>query len=210
MRNVRKHLLTGMGSLLLTVCLNAQDMELPAPNREGGMPLMQALAKRQSSRLFSPRELPTQILSDLLWAAFGVNRPDGKRTAPSSNNTQAIDIYVCLPNGVFLYDARRHALKAYLANDIRKATGRQSFTQIAPVNLVYVANLDRLRGRDEQRTFYSATDTGFISQNVYLYCAATGLNTVVLGYVEREQLHQALKLSDKQTVVLTQPVGFPP
>jgi len=188
-----------------------KQIQLFKPQLESGSSLMRALQDRNSSRSFSDKELPDQLLSNLLWAAFGVNRPDsGKRTAPSAKNWQEIDIYVALAKGLFLYDAVSHTLKPVLAEDIRAAVGRQGFTSVAPVNLIYVADRGRMRGADDEaKDFYSATDTGFISQNVYLFCASEGLATVVLGYVDKPALEKKMGLRPDQKVILTQPVGYP-
>jgi SagB-type dehydrogenase family enzyme len=172
---------------------------------------MQALARRSTSRSFSDRELPAQVLSDLLWAATGINRPDsGKRTAPTARNLQEIDVYVAMAQGLYLYDPNEHALLPVLAGDIRAVTGRQDFAATAPVNLVYVADYARMGDAPEEiKKFYGATDTGFISQNVYLYCASAGLATVVRGAVDREALAKAMELRTDQAVILAQTVGFP-
>jgi len=193
---------------------SAQELKpigLPAPRTDGGKPLMQALKARSSSRAFSSEKLPTQVLSDMLWAAFGVNRPDsGKRTAPSAVNWQEIDIYVADADGLYLYDAHAHALKPVLAKDIRALTGRQAFVREAPVNLIYVADFAKMGGAaDDDKVFYSAADTGFISQNVYLYCASEGLATVVRGLVDRPALAEAMKLRSDQNIILAQSVGYP-
>lgn len=194
--------------VVLAACSTlAQDIQLPAPQKTGGLPLMEALNARQTQRTFSSKPLSEQMLSDLLWAAFGVNRADGKRTAPSARNMQEIDIYVALPSGLYLYRAQEHVLEQTLDEDLREQTGQQPFTQKAPVNLIYAADFDRMRGDTE---FYSAADTGFISQNVYLFCASEGLHTVVLGWVDKDALHDAMKLRPSQHIILTQPVGFPP
>ena len=188
-----------------------KPIQLLKPGMDSGSSLMLALQERNSSRSFSDKELPDQLLSNLLWAAFGVNRSDsGKRTAPSAKNWQEIDVYVALAKGLFLYDAGSHTLKPVLAEDIRAAVGRQSFTSAAPVNLIYVADRGRMGGAaDEEKDFYSATDTGFISQNVYLFCASEGLATVVLGYVDKPALEKKMGLRPEQKVILTQPVGYP-
>lgn len=193
---------------------SAQDLkpiELPAPNTTGGKPLMEALSMRSTSREFSDEKLPMQVISDLLWAACGVNRPEsGKRTAPTAMNMQEIDVYVAMAEGLYLYDAAKHMLTPVLGEDIRAATGRQDFVGAAPVNLVYVADLSKMtRGDEEQKKFYSATDTGFIGQNVYLFCASQGLVTVVRGAVDKEALAAAMKLRPDQKVVLAQTVGYP-
>lgn len=188
----------------------AELIKLPKPQTDGGKPLMQALRARRTMRSFSRRELPQQMLSNLLWAAFGVNRPkSGKRTAPSARNRQEIDIYVATASGLYLFDARAHVLKRIMAEDIRAMTGTQRFTQVAPVNLIYVADYAKMRGKLQDKVFYSATDTGFISQNVYLFAASEGLATVVLGMVNRQELAKKMNLRPDQKVILTQPVGYP-
>ena len=200
--------------LLVSVAAFAQGPEaktLPEPDKTGGMPLMQALAARQSSRSYSDEKLSDEVLSNLLWAAFGMNRPDGRRTAPSAMNRQEIDIYVATADGLYLYDAKAHALTTVLEEDIREATGTQSFVKDAPINLVYVADFSRMgRGSDEDKTIYSAADTGFIGQNVYLFCASEGLSTVVRGLVDKAPLAEKMKLRPEQKIVLAQTVGYPP
>ena len=197
---------------ILLVCGYAQEHKatgLPAPQETGGMPLMEALAGRQSTREFSPRGLSSQMLSNLLWAAFGVNRTDsGKRTAPSAMNCQEIDIYVATVNGVFLYDAKVNNLKPIIEEDIRVFCSRQSFVKVAPVLLLYVADYSRTRAPAGARDFYSAADTGFISQNVYLFCASEGLATVVMGMVDKDAISKKLGLTENQKIMLAQPVGY--
>ena len=184
---------------------------LPA-QMEGGKPLMQALKERKSMRSFSPRQLPPQVLSDLLWAACGINRPDsGLKTAPTARNYQQIEVYVVMADGVFLYDARANMLMPVVSGDIRASTGKQDFVKDAPVNLVFVADLAKMTGMPSvDMELYAATDTGNVSQNVYLYCASAGLATVVRGWVDREALAKALKLRRDQKVILAQTVGYPP
>jgi len=188
-----------------------KPVQLPEPQMDGSRPLMQVLKDRSSSRAFSTEKLPKQVLSNMLWAAFGVNRPDsGKRTAPSAMNWQEIDIYVATADGLSLYDAKEHALKPVLAEDVRALTGQQPFVQQAPVNLVYVADFSRMGEREvDVKVFCSAADTGFISQNVYLYCASEGLATVVRGLIDRPALEKAMKLRPDQRVTLSQSVGYP-
>ena len=185
---------------------------LPAPQMDKGRPLMQVLKDRQSRRDISPdKKLSLQELSNLLWAACGINRPDsGKRTAPTASNRQEIDVYVANAEGVFLYDVKGHKLEPVLQEDVRKAVGKQVFVQTAPVVLVFVVDEARMGQRSESdKVFYGATDTGFVSQNVYLYCASEGLATVVIGMVDKPALAAAMKLRPEQKVVLTQPVGYP-
>jgi nitroreductase len=183
---------------------------LPAPRTHGGKPLMQALQERRSTREFSPQPLPPQVLSDLLWAAFGVNRStNSHRTAPSTMNAQEIDLYVATAAGVFLYNAPAHQLKPVLAEDLRARTGGQAFVQEAPIALIFVADLGRLaKAKPEDREFYAAIDTGFISQNVYLFCASEGLATVVHD-LNKPALARALDLRPNQRVIIAQSVGYP-
>lgn len=198
------------------VCTAAQDakppgIELPPPRTGIGTPLMEALGKRRSAREFSPDPLPEQVLSDILWAAFGVNRPEsGRRTAPSAVNWQEIDIYVTTAAGVYLFNAAEHRLIPLKNGDMRTAVGIQEFPATAPVILVYVADFAKMkRAGEKDKEFYSAADTGFISQNVYLYCASEELATCVIGLVKRRALAQTLELRDDQKIILAQPVGYP-
>lgn len=190
---------------------NNKVIKLPAPETEGGKPLMQCLKLRQSSREFSPEKLPLQVLSNLLWAAYGINRPEsGKRTAPSAVNWQNIDLYVATADGLFLYEAKEHALVQVLDQDLRALTGTQDFVKTAPVNLIYVGDYARIpRGTDEDKRFYSGAHAGFISQNVYLFCASEGLATVVRASINREELAKAMKLRPEQHIMLAQTVGYP-
>ncbi len=185
--------------------------QLPAPSAGAEKSLAFALKNRKTTRAFNEKPLPQQTLSDLLWAAFGVSRPDsGKRTAPSAKNQQEIDIYVATADGLYLYDAKPHQLVQLSANDLRSFCGMQGFVANAPVNLVYVADFSKMSSmsKDDQ-VFYSAVDTGFISQNVYLFCAANGLVTVVRGSVDREALAKKINLRKDQRVILAQTVGYP-
>jgi SagB-type dehydrogenase family enzyme len=195
----------------LILAAELQEIKLPQPRLEGSKPLMQALAARSSSREFSSAELPLQVLSDLLWAADGINRPEsGKRTAPSAVNWQNIDIYVALKNGLYIYDVKAHSLKPILDQDVRAATGMQEFVKDVPLDLVYVADFSKInRGTDEDKNFYSAAHTGFISQNVYLYCASQGLATVVRGMIDREAMAKIMQLRPDQKIIFAQSVGYP-
>jgi Nitroreductase len=189
--------------IVLVVCVScsAQDIELPSPNKTGGMPLMEALDNRQSSREFSDKALEPQVLSDLLWAAYGFNR-DKMRTAPSANNRQEFSIYVALESGVYVYDAEANVLKIKVKGDLRGKTGSQDFVATAPLNLVYVANLDKNSPEG------AGVNCGFISQNVYLYCASAGLGTVVRGWFDRDVIKEAFGLTDQEAPILTQTVGY--
>jgi hypothetical protein len=186
-----------------------KTMALPAPRREGGRPLLSALNLRHSTRAYSSRALSTQILSDLLWAAFGVNRPSGDRTAPYWRHIMVIDIYLAMADGIWLYEPKAHELKLHLPDDIRAQTGSQDFVAAAPLNLVYVAHGERMQDlKGEERRLYSSVDTGFIGQNVYLFCASEGLATVFRGAVDYAKLAEAMKLPDQQFVTFAQTVGY--
>lgn len=203
-----------MGLTLTTVMVSAQDIILPAPHRSGGKPLMDALNERQTIRSYTDAGLTTQQLSDLLWAAWGINRPDGHRTAPSSHNRQEMDVYVTLETGLYLYDATKNILKKIHNKDIRALTGTQDFPATAPVNLVYVSDMTK-RGKKEGDTITdtdllsSWANTGFMAQNVYLYCASEGLGCVIRAMVPRDQLAKEMNLAKSQVIILAQTVGVP-
>ena len=199
-----------VGGMALAADEALKPITLPKPQMEGGKPLMEALKNRKTSRSFSPDPLSEQVLSNLLWAADGVNRPDGKRTAPTAMNWQEIDVYVALADGLYLYDAKANALQPVLGQDIRAATGMQPFVKDAPLELLFVADYAKMgRASDANKTFYSATDTGYISQNVYLFCASEGLATVVRGMVPRDELAKTMNLRPDQKIILAQSVGYP-
>ncbi|MDX1804763.1 MAG: nitroreductase family protein [Alcanivorax sp.] len=175
------------------------------------MPLLTALRQRHSDREFSHRVLSLQTLSDLLWAAFGINRQEtGGRTAPSARNWQEIDLYVALTNGLYCYCPAENGLTPVIPEDIRALTGLQEFVASAPVNLLYVADLTRVAASDDdERRFYCAANAGFIAQNVYLFCASEGLATVVRGLINRDELVDAIGLLPDQRIVLAQTIGYP-
>jgi len=199
--------------LICAVALHAQEIprtiSLPPPNRTGGKPLMQVFSERQSRREFSEVKLSEQQLSNLLWAAFGVNRPDGRRTAPSARNWQEISLYLCMEDGVFLFDAQNHTLQKLMGEDIRKLTGTQPYVEKAPLDIVYVADMTKVGARSgDDVSLYLGADCGLIAENVYLYCASEGLATVVRGMVNREELAAALHLQTTQRIILSQTVGL--
>ena len=188
----------------------AESIQLPEPDKTGGMPLMQALAERKSSREFSDKEVPLNVLSSLLWAADGINRDDGRRTSPTGLNVQDLDIYVMLPDGTYLWDFKANQLLLKKAGDQRKAAGRQPFTHTAPVNLFYVQNLDKLMKTDETNTArHGGIHAGAVMQNVYLFCAKEKLSCVVRDSLDREELAKVLGLSDRQRIMIGQTVGYP-
>ena len=200
-----------VGGCLAISAQEPKPIQLPPPQTDIGKPLMQALKLRQTSRSFDAKALPLQELSNLLWAADGVNRPEsGRRTAPSAMNWQEVDIYVALPEALYLYEPKTQSLTPVVAKDLREATGTQDFVKDAPLNLVYVVDTTRItRGSEADKSLYSAADVGFVAQNVYLYCASQGLAVVVRGSVDRASLSQAMKLRTGQKIILAQTVGYP-
>ena len=187
-----------------------QNIQLAKPQSTSGNVVLNLLEKRVSSREFGPEALPIPVLSNLLWAAFGISRPDGKRTAPSANNRQEIDIYMAAPDGLYLYDPRGNLLKSVVAEDIRGLTGTQPYVKQAAVNLVYVADTSKLgEAPQEQRMLMLGANTGVIAENVYLFCAAEGLATVLRAMIDKPALAKAMKLRPDQMIIMSQSVGYP-
>lgn len=184
-------------------------ISLPAPDKSGGMPLMEAIARRRSMREFSRKELPLPLLANLLWAANGINREDGGRTAPSAMNAQEIDIYVALASGAYLYDAKANELQLVAGNDVRRVTGYQDFVDEAPLDLVYVADHGRMKLVPvSSRESFASAAAGAVAQNVYLFAAGNGLATVIRAWIDREAIANALGLPHDHQVLLSQTVGF--
>jgi SagB-type dehydrogenase family enzyme len=208
-----ENLLTVLSILFLCVSQTVvlgQDTQLPPPEIKGGMPLMEALSNRKSTRDFARVDIPLQVLSDMLWSAYGFNRPQkGGRTVPSAWNIQNMLIYVATASGLYLYDAEDIELRTILENDIRAATGTQNYVASAPVNLVYVADLAKMSGVGGKGQFYSIAHAGFIAQNVYLFCASAGLGTCVRDLIDREALHGLMQLDENMEIILAQTVGYP-
>ncbi|MDR1727968.1 MAG: nitroreductase family protein [Acidobacteriota bacterium] len=217
-------LILGLVFLLHPVFSLAQDViKLPAPETDGGKPLMQALKARQSTRGdFGPAvKLTDQQLSNLLWAANGVNRPQGNmRTAPTAAGWQNIDIYVATPDGLFVYDAVAHALKVVSKEDVRASSGlegpaagmmKQDFAKTAPVSLVYVADMTKTGGMkwegEEVGATWSYTNAGVIAQNVYLYCASEGLACILRAMIDPAQVAKSFKLPEGKKAILTTTIG---
>jgi SagB-type dehydrogenase family enzyme len=191
------------------VAAEPEPVVLPPPQTAGGRPVMQVLQDRKSIREFRPTALPVQTLSNLLWAGFGINRPDGRRTAPSAMNSQEIDLYVALAEGTYVYEARDHRLRLVATGDVRAKTSGQEQAKTAPVVLMFVADLSRLtKAKPEERERYAWIDTGYISQNVYLFCASEGLASVAYE-LDPTRLPELLKLKPEQRLVLAQAVGLP-
>jgi SagB-type dehydrogenase family enzyme len=198
------------GALLLPVLAQeASVITLPPPHIEGGKPLMQALKERKSTRGFSSSALSPEVLSDLLWAGFGINRPEtDHRTAPSAHNCQEIDLYVALGDGLYVYDAKPHRLRRVQAGDLRGKTSGQAFAKEAPVVLVLVADYSRMKAKAGEKDLYAAIGAGCIAQNVHLFCASAGLGAVVHD-LDRGVLAEAMKLRPDQKIVIAQAVGYP-
>lgn len=187
------------------------EMALPPAQTAGGLPLMQALQQRHSTREFRPDALQPQDLSNLLWAAGGLNRPaeDG-RTAPSAMHAQEVDLYLALPQGLYRYEPQRHVLLMMKAEDVRRVTGYQDFVDNAPLDLVFVADHGRMRMIPAAaRESYASIAAGAMAQNIYLYCASSGLATVVRAWFDRQALGAAMGLGPDQQILLTQTVGRP-
>jgi hypothetical protein len=215
---MKKHIFT----LLLIVVINgsmisliAQDIILPAPDKTGGKPLMQALNERQTTREFTVDSLTRQQLSDLLWAGWGINRADQKkRTAPSAMNKQEIDLYVTLPHGLYLYDAELHSLKMINNKDLRKLTGSQNFVADAALNIVFVADMSKIGKKNGEEIkdsdlFMIYSNAAFIAQNIYLYCASANLGCVVRGSIPDKTLYSEMGLRSNQRIIIEQTVGVP-
>jgi nitroreductase len=198
---------------LLSAAAIAQELkpiQLPPPDTAGGKPLMQALQNRHSTREYSSDTLSLPILSNLLWAAWGVNRPEsGKRTAPSAMDKREIDLYLATAHGLCLYDPDRHLLRPVATGDIREKTGAQDFVKVVPLNIIYVADYARTSGSDSSKFAYSFADAAFVAENVYLFCASEGLGAVVRGSIDRDSLAPAMKLRRGQHIILAQSVGYP-
>jgi len=211
---MKKIILTSLTILSICISVIAQDITLPAPDKKGGKTLMQALSERQTTRSFTDETLSQQQLSDLLWAACGINRADQKkRTAPSAMNYQEIDVYVAMQSGLYLYIVENHSLKLIAGKDLRKTTGTQSYVNNAALNLVYVADMGKAGKKEgvkvnDSDLFMSYSDAAFIAQNVYLYCASANLGCVVRGSIPKEKLALEMGLKSNQYIILAQTVGF--
>lgn len=187
-----------------------QEILLPEPQKTGGMPLMEALSKRVTCRSFDSKNLTSQQLSSLLWAAFGINRPDGKRTAPSARNFQETDIYVLMEQGAYMYQAKANKLIQVLNDDIRNLGGTQSFVKDAPVTLILIADLSKMgNGKTEEKINFAYIDAGYVSQNIYLFCTSEGLATGARAGIDHQVLSKKLNLRESQAIILAHCVGYP-
>ncbi len=211
MNTLTKLVLGAMGATRPAPALGTarRDIELPPPLRDASVSLAAAFAGRRSQREFDTRPLPQQLLSDLLWAADGVNRSGGGRTAPSALDAHDVAIFVALPEGAYRYDPAEHALHLVAAVDVRRVTGYQDFVDNAPLDLVYVSDQKHLSAVSVlQRVPYAYAAAGAIAQNVYLFCAANRLACVLRAWIDREAVAQELGLKHDQHVLLSQTIGF--
>lgn len=191
-----------------------ETIKLIQPDFAKGMTVLQALKARKSDRIFGPGDLSRQQLSEILWAAAGVNREmgDGQvgRTAPTSHNDQSIDTYAFTPDGVYKYDPRAHELTRVVAGDQRAAAGVQSYVSTAPLNLILVADLNRTTGdSDEDKRAGLYMNAGHMSENVYLYAASAGLNVICRSSIEPDELRTLLNLPGNYVPLLGVTVGRP-
>ncbi|MGA9119812.1 MAG: SagB/ThcOx family dehydrogenase [Bacteroidota bacterium] len=202
-------------ALLVAVSLNAQELPggiLPPVSFDRSVSLMSAIQLRKSTRDFSTKELSPQDLSNLLWCADGINRPaTGNRTVPSAMNRRSIDVYVILKSGIYCYIPEHHGLRTIKTGDYRRLAGTQAFVANAPLNLLYVADLNRLDfTKDEgDKLSLASVEAGHCSENVYLYAATAQMGAVVRAYVDRTALNKLLKLTPAQRIIVAQTVGYP-
>jgi Nitroreductase len=188
---------------------SSKEIVLNAPDLTKGKTVLQAMKDRHSSRDFADKALDAQTLSELLWAAGGITREDGRRTFPTAMNCQEIDIYAFMKDGVYLYVPQDNKLVLIIGGDKRAAAGKQEYAASAAVNLVYVSDMEKMRGSDEnQKLLMTAVDLGHISENVYLYCSSEDLACVVRAFVDESEISKLLNLKSTQRVILSQSVGY--
>ena len=183
------------------------EIKLPAPNKTGGMPLMDALSNRKSSRDFSEKELSNQQLSDLLWAMWGINRADGRRTAPTARNWQELDLYIVKKDGIYKYDAKKNVLESVKSGDNRKIAGTQDFVQKAALNILLVADFKKMSNNETDNMMTANIDAGFLCQNAYLYCASEKLKCVVRMMIDRDEIKKVLGFGNDMYPVIAVTVG---
>lgn len=196
---------------LSAIAQETKPIPLPAPKLDPSKSLAQALKDRKTTREYATQNLPEQTISNLLWAAWGINRPDsGRRTAPSALNRQEIGLYIATDKGIYLYDPKGHALVPVASGDLRQQTYTQAPFKDAPVDLVYVADLGKMgEGEEGPKIELAGMDTGVIAENVYLYCASAGLNTGYRVSIDKPLLSKTMKLRPDQRIMGAQSVGLP-
>lgn len=191
-----------LGVLVAMITVNsaqALDKQLPQPDKNGGMPLMEALQQRRSGKFFVNKDIDDKNLSNILWAAYGTNDNEGRRTIPTAMNQKELEIYVADKNGVWLYDADNNSLQQISAENILKAFSSQEYIENAPLVLIYTGN---------NESNYVEMHAGSAYQNVGLYAASAGLNAVVRGYFDKEQVAKLIKLPENKKVIITQAIGW--
>lgn len=205
-----KRIITALAALTLAAASFAQDViKLPEPDKNVSMTLYQALSQRASVRDFSEEQISDSTLSQLLWAAAGINREDGRLTVPSAMNTQEELIYVCREDGAWIFNAKENTLTQVTDKDIRKdLAGKQKTVAKAPVFLVIVSDLNKFKFKDKKTATFGAIDAGYVSQNICLACEALGLATVPRGSMDHNAVAQALGLREGQELLLNHPVGY--
>ena len=196
-----------------TSCKAQDNIQLPKPSMDNKVTLMQALQNRHSTREYADKQIPDDVLSTVLWAACGINRPgEGKITAPSAINVQDIQVYVVRQNGAYLYKPKSNSLEKVSSKDLRAAVaGRQSFAADAPVSLVLVSNHNKFPQQmpREAKTRMGVVDAGYISENICLACSALELNTIPRMTMDTEALKKELGLDDNYDLVLNSQIGYP-
>lgn len=210
MRNILISLLFISASSLISFAQNTVDIKLPAPQKEGGIPVMKALQNRKSSRTYvAGKELTNQQISNLLWAAYGFNRSN-KRTAPSATDSQEFTLYVFLKSGIYKWDDTKNMLIQIVAGDHRALSGKQDFVKDASLNIVFVADYNKLTkyNTETEKANMAHINCGYISQNVYIYCASAGLATIVRGWIDKDAIAKKLQLPTYQKVIVAQSVGY--
>ena len=196
-----KNKILAIGLFCITLGVQAQDIKLPAPDKAGGKPIMEALNERRSERSYVKKEMSEQMISNLLWAANGFNR-DERRTAPTAMNKQEMELYVMFDSGIYFYDAKANILKLIAKGDFKEALGQPQISNNAALSIIMVADTDK------SSVEWAAVSTGYISQNIYLFAASEGLGTVARGSFKKEELSKALQLKENQQIILVQPIGF--
>lgn len=198
---------------VMTFTMNAQELQtikLNAPSKKGGATVMEAFLNRHSSREYSNKKLSIQDLSDLVWATIGINRQEsGLRTAPSWRNFQDIDLYVCFPEGAYLYNAKENVLEPVIKGDFYPLIATiQPYVNDAPLVLLLVSDFSKIVNDNNSPVFISALNAGIVSQNISLFCAGMNMITVPRGFMDKEELKKALKLKESQHIILNHPVGY--
>lgn len=204
-----KNIIICASILALAVSVSAQEIILPKPDLKSGKPLMECFSLRRSARNFANKPLPKQMISEILFAADGINRPDGHKTVPTAMNRQNQTIYAVTADGVYLYNNKKHSLVLVNKGDFRKDCGMQPFHRTAPLIIIFVSDMAAIGNTPAQKALYAGNHSGSASQNVYLYAASKGLSTVICGSIKKDVLKKTLKLKGAQEAVFSQPVGFP-